>query len=301
MTEPIQAAKPKMKWKDIPTILAGILLIFFLLAGAAYFFVLNGFSKKKKTPEKEKIQNLNRIMLPYLLSAATIIVSLLDFEWRTCIVLCMGTTAVLYLAIRSLRMAHNPLRFMDPILDGWIKSEGGWLKNLLKNRIKESPEMSPSIKSLLIPAVVTQKEFRSMLIERMAGDPRILLFAFVIQYVFSLVFTLLVFAAMMRVDVSLVSHSFLHDILGSVLRFFSGSELDGFYDSRHVSKWILGFESVMNFYYLVVAIMTFGVVVPFHSKRLKDTVETLVNKEVLQLQMEFPIETLVPNNSEPKK
>lgn len=237
------------------------------------------------TTSAKKMRRITRLLLPFVLA---IFLSVVGYSIQNTLILEWVKYAtifsVIYLMMNTFRFSQSPLSFLDNYLLEKIQSEKRLVPDLAKEAIAKAKDYDTSEIASTKTATVTILivTFAKALVKA-AGNPRIVLGLFLINYFFSIFLTISLFGVLLKTTfIQFYNYDSLSFFLASTLRFTAWSSTNEILNGYN-NQWVLAFESVVTFFYIVIAITSFGTVSSHTVKEFQEKLLLVYDQEMKSL------------------
>lgn len=279
--------KPKYPWYMKALDLPGA-IVFLMLMG-----LLVAYIKASGTPRVPKENEYHRItlkLLPFVLAIGTLVAGYSATNPTILKALCaLAIICVVFLALKVFQFVHNPLGWLDHFILSALKSKKRLAPELLVKPLGNLEPTAPGQPGKVPQTTIIIIEMAKALL-KMTGSPRIPLAMFFVYYVCATVLTIGLFGLLIKSFVLGTGGYDAYDFfLASVLRFTAASSLTEVFGNLTISPTLLAFESCMSCYYLVIAILAFGVIANHSAEELEEKMKPLYEREMKALGINDPL------------
>lgn len=271
----IEKENKKYPWYLILANLPGaIILLSFLGLIVAYFLLIKDRHSKNTS---EKNNRIEMHLLPYAMAVSIVIMGLITNNVLALNILkYFSVLSILIIAVQSFRFILNPLKIFDSYLLGMIEKEERIIPGFVNEFINRLKDKGLSFNSAIVTIVIVR--FAKLIIE-ICGSPRIVLGLFLVYYFSVIVLTIFLFAVLLKTTYPYFIGSDSSYILASILRFTSGSGVTEILHAYN-NHWVLAFESMVAFYYIVIAILAFGSIANYSTQEFQQKLKKIYDKEM---------------------
>lgn len=259
-----------------------IVFLFFLVL----VFLYVSLCRRKEIKNKKISERITLQLLPFVLAIIISIVGyVVDAEAVLNYVKYAAGISILYLLINSFRFIHNPFSFLNKILIEHLRSDQRLIPELAKEAMERGANYDTSkIAPTKTDAITLFVKLFGKGVLNLAENPRIVLGLFLIHYFSSVFLTILLFGVMLKTTfLQFYDYEFSSFFLASVLRFTAWSSITEILQG-YSNQWVLAYESSVTFFYIVIAITSFGAISSHTTQEIHGIIKLIYDQEMKTLE-----------------
>ncbi|MGZ3693654.1 MAG: hypothetical protein ACXWQO_05605 [Bdellovibrionota bacterium] len=271
-------------YKIVWSIPDALVVLGFLLVLWAHVHIISG-SRKKEDSEKP---DLGKAILPFKLSLFAVVGGLLA-TGKIQSILAFGFTSfcVLFILVRTLRIAHNPLAFIDLLILKHLQGGKTYVPDFLEKIIAKRSELN-DVPREIPSSLVADTSYFTIIVSKVllsfAKSPRIPLFIFVTYLSVAMSTTVVLFSVLIRVTYDGdTTHETLNFLQESILRFVAQTDSLHFAVDPRISQWVLAFEGSVSFVFFIFAVLAFGTIASHTGEKLHEKAKIIYDREMAKL------------------